>query len=234
MRKNEKRSSVEQLINHTSILREAQHEIPNPKVTLENLVADNWGKSLKRGIYSYQMKELHGSNTPKNIIKIEDLDVRLVGTIKEKKSVLEKQISNAPEASPDPARKNILVIATHGPPFKCAVAGERADTCLLSENLVKITLNPDVPAAYVAAYLNSLKGQKEFDKHRTGSKQFARITENNLKLFEIPLPHEAVRQSVYKWFEHLYHYELALNKERDALSRIAAGILQNIGGEPSE
>jgi len=230
MRKNEKRSSVEPIRNHTSTLRETQHEIPNPKVTLENLAADNWGKSLKRGIYSYQMKELHGSNIPKNIIKIEDLDVRLVGTIKEKKSGLETQISNAP----DPARKNILVIATHGPPFKCAVAGDRADTCLLSENLVEITLKPDVPAAYVAAYLNSLKGQKEFDKHRTGSTQFARITENNLKLFEIPLPHDAECQSVYKWFEHLYQYELELNRERDALSRIAAGILQNIGSEPSE
>jgi restriction endonuclease S subunit len=176
------------------------------------------------------MKELHGPNSPKNIIKIEDLDVRLVGTIKEKKSGLETQISNAP----DPARKNILVIATHGPPFKCAVAGERADTYLLSENLVEITLKPDVPAAYVAAYLNSSKGQKEFDKHRTVSTPFARITENNLKLFEIPLPHDAECQSVYKWFEHLYQYELELNRERDALSRIAAGILQNIGSEPAE
>lgn len=230
MRKNEKRSSVEPIRNHTSTLRETQHEIPNPKVTLENLAADNWGKSLKRGIYSYQMKELHGSNIPKNIIKIEDLDVRLVGTIKEKKSGLETQISNAP----DPARKNILVIATHGPPFKCAVAGERADTYLLSENLVEITLKPDVPAAYVAAYLNSSKGQKEFDKHRTVSTPFARITENNLKLFEISLPHDAECQSVYKWFEHLYQYELELNRERDALSRIAAGILQNIGSEPAE
>ncbi|MDO8873370.1 MAG: hypothetical protein Q7V05_11680 [Methanoregula sp.] len=234
MRKNEKRSSVEPIRNHTSTLIVTQHEIPNPKVTLENLAADNWGKSLKRGIYSYQMKELHGSNTPKNIIKIEDLDVRLVGTIKEKKSGLENQISNAPEASPDPARKNILVIATHGPPFKCAVAGERADSCLLSENLVEITLNPDVPAAYVAAYLNSVKGQKEFEKHRTGSTQFARITDSNLKLFEIPLPHDAACQSVYKWFEHLYQYELELNRERDALSRIATGILQNIGSEPAE
>ncbi|MEI6704281.1 MAG: hypothetical protein WCL71_12215 [Deltaproteobacteria bacterium] len=230
MRKNEKRSSVEPIRNHTSTLRVTQHEIPNPKVTLENLAADNWGKSLKRGIYSYQMKELHGSNTPKNIIKIEDLDVRLVGTIKEKKSGVETQISN----DPDPARKNILVIATHGPPFKCAVAGERADTYLLSENLVEITLKPDVPAAYVAAYLNSSKGQKEFDKHRTVSTPFARITENNLKLFEIPLPHDAECQSVYKWFEHLYQYGLELNRERDALSRIAAGILQNIGSEPSE
>lgn len=234
MRKNEKRSSVEQIRNHTSTISEHQHEKSNPKVALENLVADNWGKSLKRGIYSYQMKELHGSNALKNIIKIEDLDVRLVGTIKEKKYGLENLVGNAPEASPDPARKNILVISVYGPPFKCAVAGERADTYLLSENLVEITLKPDVPAAYVAAYLNSLKGQKEFDKHRTGSTQFARITENNLKLFEIPLPQDAECQSVYKWFEHLYHYELALNQERDALSRIAAGILQNIGSEPSE
>lgn len=233
MRKNEKRSSVEQLRNHAPTQKETQNEIAAPRVTLENLAADNWGKSLQRGIYSYQMKERLGSNTPEIIIKIEDLDVRLVGTIKEKKTSLQNQIETVPEASQEPAKQNILVISTYGPPFKCAVAGERAETYLLSENLVAITLNHEVPAAYVAAYLNSLKGQKEFDKYKIGSR-FAKITENNLKLFEIPLPADSVRQSVYTWFDHLYHYELVLNRERDALSLIAAGILQNIGSEPSE
>jgi len=234
MRKTEKRTSVKKIKNHVHIQKEIHNATSTHRATLENLAADTWSKSLKRGIYSYKIKELFGSNAPENIIKIEDLDVRLVGTINDKKLNLHNQSIDAPDTSQEPAKKNVVVISVYGPPFKCAVADELADTCLLSENLMAITLNPFVPAAYVSAYLNSSKGQKEFDKYRTGSTRFARITENNLKLFEIPLPSDEVRQSVYEWFDHLYHYELALNRERNTLSHIATGILQNIGGEPSE
>lgn len=230
MRKCDTYTSEGQIRSYTSASREEPHSPISMIATLESLAADTWGKSLKRGLHSYKIKKQPGTNPLKDIIKIEDLDVRLIGTIKEKKIGLHNQNGNKTKINQGSVKQNVLVIAIFGRPFKCAVMEKPVDDYELSQNLVAITLKPHIPAAYVAAYLNSARGQKEFEKYAIGS-PITTVTENNVKLLEIPLPPELIRQSVYEWFDHLYHYELALNQERDALSCLSTGILQKIGCE---
>jgi len=199
--------------------------------SLETLVAGTWINSVKRGTYSYQLKKQYGSETPANMIKIVDLDVSLVGIIKSDLSTVNKSSDNLGGDARDQIWKNAVIISMHGPPFKCAVADERLNTHLLSENLIAISMNNHIPAAYISAYLNSAKGQKEFEKYAPLHSPIVRINENQLKLIEIPLLPDEVCDSVYSWFETAYHYECTLNHERIVLSQLATGIIQAISGE---
>jgi len=208
---------------------------PSPdyrSIPLEKLAAGSWSVSWKRGIYSYKLKERFGLNVPENIIKIENLEIGNVGLITVRKAAPRDQTNVTSDDNEFRVSKNDLVIATYGPPFKCAVVDEWVDGCLLSENLVALSLNDTVPPAYVAAYLNSIWGQKEFDKNLTPYKdsRYSRITEHNLKLLEIPLPPNKAAPSVYQWFENLFQYEVTLHWERELHGRIAQAIFQRIGG----
>ncbi|MDN7023597.1 hypothetical protein FGU65_01565 [Methanoculleus sp. FWC-SCC1] len=161
---------------------------------------------------------------PRRLIRIGDLSTDPIGLI----------TTDVREAEPEKTRRSRdpvvaagdLVIITAGSTSRCAVADERAEGCVISQNLVAVTLQPGYSPYYVCWYLNSPYGQQQFAQRSTGSVVTRSISLKGLEELEIALPPPEMRDEVYALFRSFYEHERTLAEERDARTRVLNEIVR--------
>jgi len=194
-----------------------------------------WAADPRKGIRVRPGEDLTGEDPPRPVIRIGDLGGDPIGLIFKKGPGPVEKLQKAswksddPEAegSDDPTVKaGDLVIVISGSTLRCAVADETNAGCVISQNLVAVSLKKGYSPYYVCWYLNSTHGQHQLAQYSKGSSITRSITINSLRQVEIPLLPQGVRKDIHALFAGFHRHERRLVEEREEMIRIMNEIVR--------
>lgn len=191
------------------------------------LFREMWGEYPRKGIRVRPGEDFSGEDPPHPVIRIGDLGSDPIGLIFKKGPGLEEGWQKASRKSGGPTVKaGDLVIVISGSTLRCAVADETNEGCIISQNLVAVSLREGYSPYYVCWYLNSTHGQHQLAQYSKGSSITRSISLNSLEQVEIPLLPQGVLDNVHALFEGFHRHERKLVEEREEMIRIMNEIVR--------
>lgn len=181
---------------------------------------------IKMGLSSYYLNNQDKDGKEIPLINVKDIqDGKIDSTTVDHIKVRETDALGKARVS-----KGDLILSTTGT-FKAAVADESIDGFAISANLNAVTFSEDVNPEVVAAYLNSLAGQRELNK-RAGGGVTAGLNKNQLNGVLIPVPESGLQQDLAQFIAFAQEYSNLLSKEAEIWRNIIdAVIIKTLDGQ---
>jgi len=191
------------------------------------LFGEMWGEYPRKGVRMRQGDDLPGEGPPHPVILIGDIGSDPIGLISAKGPGPEerRQRTSRKPSGPTVTAGDLVIIVAGSTP-RCAVADETNEGCIISQNLVAVSLKEEYSPYYVCWYLNSIHGQHQFAQYSKGSSITRSISLHSLKLVEVPLLPQGVRDDVHALFEGFHKHERRLMEEREERTRIMNEIVR--------
>lgn len=191
------------------------------------LFGNMWGGRPRKGIRVRPGDDPPGGDLPHPVIRIGDISSDPIGLISTKSPGSGGKLLRTSRKSGDPTvTAGDLVIIVAGSTSRCAVADETNEGCIISQNLVAVSLREEYSPYYVCWYLNSAHGQHQFAQYSKGSSITRSISLHNLEQMEIPLLPQEMQGNVHALFLEFHRHERRLVEEREERTRILDEIVR--------